>query len=90
MNNIRYTARAIGNIDNGPNVLNSSRVGVFELHNDIETQVGSYIRNFPDLHRTFYHFRRKGKDYALFSPVYTAIRVLELPSCRDIGWEGGT
>jgi hypothetical protein len=89
MSTISYFAKAIEKIDNGPNVLNSIRVGVFELRNGIETQVGSYVRNFPDLHRTFYHFRKKGKDYALLSPAYTAIRVLELPSCKDLGGEDG-
>jgi len=87
MSNIRYIAKAVEKIDNGPNVLNSVRVGVFELRDEIETQVGSYIRNFPDLHRTFYHFRKNGRDYALYSPIYTTVRVLELPSCADIGGE---
>jgi hypothetical protein len=82
-----YEAREIRKIDNGQNVLHSIEVGIFRIQDNVETQVGSYTRNFSFLHRTFYHFRKNGKDYALYSPVYTATRVMELPSCNDIGGE---
>ncbi|HRQ42453.1 MAG TPA: hypothetical protein PLD25_31440 [Chloroflexota bacterium] len=82
-----YRAKEIRKIDNGPNVMNSIEVGVFKLLDGEETQVGSYVRNFPFLHRTFHHFRKNRQDFALYSPEYTTTRVMELPSCTDIGGE---
>jgi hypothetical protein len=84
-----YIAREIEQLKNPPRdgtpVMNSMKVGVFVIQDNVEHQVGTYIRNFPHLHQTFYYFRKNGKDYALYSPHYTSIRVMELPSCKDIG-----
>jgi len=63
------------------------RVGIFEIKNEYKVQVGEYIRNYFDMMKTFFHFRREGKDYALYSPEYNGIRIMELPSCKDIGGE---
>lgn len=82
-----YTAETIGKIENRPGTWNSIRVGVFRSQDENKEQVGEYTRNYPNLLRTFYHFRRNDKDYALYSPHYTASRLLELPSCQDIGGE---
>jgi len=87
MNTITFTARVIVEIQHGPNISNSLKVGVFEVSNDTERQIGEYIRNYHSLFRTFYHFRKNSRDYALYSPNYTATRVMELPSCKDIGGE---
>ncbi|HWH10612.1 MAG TPA: hypothetical protein VG165_05755 [Solirubrobacteraceae bacterium] len=49
--------------------------------------VGSYERNYPSLLRTFFPFARGGREFALYSTDYTATRVMELPSCVDLGGE---
>src|SRR5262249_41440812 len=54
---------------------------------DLEEQIGEYVRNYPNFFDTFFPFEKDGKDYALYSTDYTATRVMELPSCRDIGGE---
>jgi len=84
---IKYIAKVIEEIENAPNHWTGLRVGIFEIRNGVEEQVGEYIRNYPNLYRTFYHFRKDDKDLALYAPHYTATRIMELPSCRDIGGE---
>lgn len=84
---ITYIAEVIEEIDNGPNVWKSVNVGVFQIRGDEKIKVGEYVRNYGDLGKTFFHFRRNGIDYALYSSDYTATRLMELPSCRDIGGE---
>jgi hypothetical protein len=55
---------------------------------DGETQVGTYDRTFPPYaEQTFCPFEWNGQWFALYSPEYTATRVLSLPDCRDIGGE---
>jgi hypothetical protein len=49
--------------------------------------VGSYERNYPSLFDTFCPFAKAGRESALYSPDYTGTRVMELPSCRDLGGE---
>ncbi len=49
--------------------------------------IGSYRRNYSTLFRTFASFRKDGRSFALYSPNYSATRVMELPSCRDLGGE---
>ncbi|HKE58985.1 MAG TPA: hypothetical protein VKB46_19880 [Pyrinomonadaceae bacterium] len=49
--------------------------------------MGEYHRNYSALFNTFVHCSYGGKDYALYSPNYTVTRIMELPSCRDIGGE---
>lgn len=63
------------------------RVGVFRSEGESEVKVGEYSRNYRHLYRTFYPFKKNGKDYALYSPSYSVTRVMELPSCKDIGGE---
>jgi len=82
-----YLAREVAKIDNGPGVSNSLRVGVFRKEGDREEQIGEYRRDYHTLFRTFYPFSRNGRDFALYSPHYTCTRVMELPSCKDIGGE---
>lgn len=89
---ITYLARVLEKVQNRPGTWNSIRVGVFRKESEEqedEEQIGSYLRNYPSLFRTFFPFRQGDKDYALYSPDYTATRVMELPSCRDIGGEKG-
>ena len=82
-----YIAKVTDKINNGSGIINSIRVGVFRVEDDHEEQVGEYIRNYSAFSHTFYHFKKDGKDYALYSPHYTATMVMELPSCREIGGE---
>lgn len=82
-----YVAKVIEKIGNDPGIINSLRVGVFRVENNHEEQIGEYVRNYSTLFKTFFPFRKNGTDYALYSPNYTATRVMELPSCRDIGGE---
>ncbi len=81
----QYIARKIADL-NDPGTWTRILVGVFELQDGQETQVGEYIRNYG-LMSTFFHFQMNGKDYALYSPHYTCTRIMELPSCQDIGGE---
>ena len=82
-----YIAKEIAKIDNGPGLIKSSRVGVFRIESGREEMVGEYTRNYPVLFRTFYHFRKGERDYALYAPYYGATSVMELPSCKNIGGE---
>ncbi|MBK9923975.1 MAG: hypothetical protein IPP66_01660 [Anaerolineales bacterium] len=83
----KYKAKVIEKIDNGPGVMNSIKVGVFRVEGEREEQVCEYIRNYSTLFNTFYHCKKANKDLALYSPHYTATRVMELPSGKDIGGE---
>ena len=82
---LQYIARKIADL-NEPKTWTRIKVGVFEIRDGVESQVGEYIRNY-ELLNTFFHFQNNGKDYALYSPDYTCTRIMELPSCRDIGGE---
>ncbi|MBI5928593.1 MAG: hypothetical protein HY862_04750 [Chloroflexi bacterium] len=66
---------------------NGLRVGIFRVEDGREEQVGEYVRQYRTLYDTFFHFVQDGKDYALYSPNYSATRLLELPSSKDIGGE---
>lgn len=79
----RYTAKVIEKIDNGKGTWGSLRIGVF----DGEQQIGEYTRNYHAFMNTFEPFALDGKDYALYSRHYTGTRIMELPSCKDIGGE---
>ena len=74
-----YTARVIEWIENGPGCWQSTRVGVFCG----DDKVGEYVRNYS-FKNEFFPFQQDGKWYALYSPDYTATRVLSLPDCRDL------
>lgn len=85
--NYKYIAKPLGEIANQPGTWNSLKIGVFRVEEGREKQVGEYSRNYPQLFSTFFHFQQNGVDYALYSPDYTATRILKLPSCKDIGGE---
>lgn len=82
-----YFARVLEEVHYRPGTWHGLRVGVFRREGEAEVQVGEYERNYPSLFRTFAPFRANGRDLALYSPDYTCTRLLELPSCRDIGGE---
>lgn len=75
---MKFEAKVISN----KNTWGSCTVGVFQDGK----QIGSYERNYSLL-KTFEPFRQDNKWYALYSPNYTATRVMELPSCKDLGGE---
>lgn len=84
-----FTARPIRTIDNGP-AWNSLEIAVFEHHaHSTEVQIGSYVRNYSLLD-TFCWFRRGNKHFALYSPEYTATRIMEIvpgQGFKDVGGE---
>jgi hypothetical protein len=41
--------------------------------------VGSYVRNYSTLFRTFASFRKDGQSFALYSPLWLAPNVLDRP-----------
>lgn len=82
-----YAAKILEVIPGRPDVWNSLRVGVFRNIGQSEEQIGEYHRNYGSLFNTFFHCSYGGKDYALYSPNYTITRIMELPSCKDIGGE---
>ncbi len=82
-----YVAKSLEEIDNGPGMKRGLRVGVFRIADGQEELVGEYIRNYPALFNSFYYFQKDDQDYALYSPDYTATRILQLPSCKDLGGE---
>ena len=84
---IGYTAKILKTFEYSPGGWKGLRVGVFRVSAESEEQIGEYTRNYGSFYRTFYPFKKEDKDYALYSPHYTATRVMELPSCRDIGGE---
>jgi hypothetical protein len=63
-------------------------VSIFEPGRFRKRKLGSYIRNYHSFGvSTWYPFSRGAKDYALYSRDYTCTRLMELPSCKDIGGE---
>jgi hypothetical protein len=78
-----YYAKAY-KVENGPNCWSTCRIDVIER--STETVIGNYNRNYSPL-RTFHPFKLRGKWYALYSKDYTCTRIMELPSCKDIGGE---
>jgi len=75
-------------IDNGPGKWKTARVNIFEGAGETARKIGSYERNHAGwCDTTFAPFCRDGRWYALYAPNYTATRIMELPSCRDIGGE---
>ena len=84
---MKYVAKVLSEIDNGANYWKYLNVGVFKIENEVEEQIGEYKRNYHNLFNTFFHFQKDGKDFALYSPDYTVTRIMELPSCKDIGGE---
>lgn len=84
---IGYTAKILDTFEYSPGGWKGLRIGIFLVSPEGEEQIGEYTRNYDELYRTFCPFKKGDKDYALYSPHYTATRVMELPSCRDIGGE---
>ena len=82
-----YRAKIIDKILRRPGTWNGIRVGVFCVIDGREERVGEYIRNYPTLLSTFFAFESGGQELALYSPEYTATRILRLPDCVDIGGE---
>ena len=71
-----------------PKQWGSSKIEIFIKDNDSDRKLGEYERNYPAFGLgTFYPFTWKGRDYALYSKSYKSTRVMELPSCIDIGGE---
>lgn len=62
-------------------------VDVYQRVDGVESQIGQYNRNYSDIMRTFCPFIHKNKEYALYSKDHTSTRIMELPSCKDIGGE---
>lgn len=62
-------------------------IGVFKTENGEEIQIGKYERNYSSLFNTFFPFEMNGKELALYSTNYTATRIMDLPSCEDLGGE---
>lgn len=84
--NARY--RIVAESDRPPGKWGASKIQVFTLEGSEGTLIGGYTRNYPAFAvETFLPFSRGNRDFALFSPDYTCTRIMELPSCRDIGGE---
>lgn len=65
-----------------------SEISIFAADDLFERKLGGYTRNYPAHGMgTWYPFSRGNKDYALYSRDYTCTRIMELPSCKDIGGE---
>lgn len=84
---MKYIAKIIAELKRRPNQWKSAKIGVFTVENNEEVLIGEYERNYSSLFDTFFPFQQNGKDFALYSPDYTVTRIMELPSCKDIGGE---
>lgn len=80
--------KIIVNSIRSPGQWGNSEVSIFSADDLVTRKLGGYTRNYPAHGMdTWYPFSRGNKDYALYSPDYTCTRIMELPSCRDIGGE---
>jgi hypothetical protein len=62
--------------------------GIFGIFDSNDRQIGEFKRPFDRYgEETFTPFRRGDCWYALYSPSYVALSVLELPSCNYVGGE---
>ncbi|MEP6849188.1 MAG: hypothetical protein ABI999_10060 [Acidobacteriota bacterium] len=82
-----YIVKKIETIEYSPGAWTGCRLGVFRVVDGNEEKIGEYDRNYPNPYDTFFPFHLSGKDLALYSAEYTATRIMELPSCRDLGGE---
>jgi hypothetical protein len=80
----RYEARTTP-FEKTPGAWDCLRVEIVQV--DSGEVIGSYERNYPQLYRTFLPFVQGDREYALYSPDYSGTRVMELPSCADLGGE---
>ncbi len=75
-------------VESRPGCWNLCAIKIFLITPSQQKQIGEYTRNYPAFAlETFLPFSRGDRDYALYSRDYTCTRVMELPSCRDIGGE---
>jgi len=74
-------------VDHGPGVWATAEVSILEKTEGGDVRIGGYARNHSILYNTFVPFQKNGRWYALYSRHYTATRVMELPSCKDLGGE---
>jgi hypothetical protein len=77
-------------IDHGKNAWKTARVSIIAVGDGSGSRrkIGEYERNHAGwCKETFHPFMQNGRWYALYSRDYTATRVMELPSCRDITGE---
>jgi hypothetical protein len=66
----------------------SARVDIFDGDDGIACKIGSYERNHSGwCTDTLSPFLKDGRWFALYAPDYTTTRVMELPSCKDLGGE---
>jgi hypothetical protein len=71
-----------------PGCWNLCVVRIFLITPSEQKLIGEYTRNYPAFAvETFLPFSRGDRDYALFSRDYTCTRVMDVPSCKDIGGE---
>jgi hypothetical protein len=64
-----------------------STISVEILRPETSEVIGTFERNYHTLFRTFRPFAQDGRVYALYSPHYTATRIMLLPDCTDLGGE---
>ena len=80
----------IEKIDNGKGHWDYLKVRIYETQNDLDKEIGSYIRNYSSFFHTFHPFIKEGKWFALYSREYTGTRIMSLPDCIDLGGEENT
>lgn len=81
-----YKAKLIDKIDQGKGFISGQRIGVYRG----DDLIGTFDRNYSAYGvESFAPFERSGQWYALYSPDYTALRVLKIneDSIEDIGGE---
>jgi hypothetical protein len=75
-------------VKRGPGITDAARITIFEEAGGVARQLGGYDRNHAGwCDSTFAPFVQDGRWYALYAPDYTATRIMELPSCKDLGGE---
>jgi len=86
---LHHTYRVVAKtVPSQPGRWNQTEVSIYLDEGLIKKRLGSYVRNYPSFGvETWLPFSRGGKDYALYSRDYTSTRLMELPSCADIGGE---
>jgi hypothetical protein len=78
----------VNRVPSRPGCWDISEISIFPAEGLFKRRLGGYTRNYPQYGiGTWYPLSRGNKDYALYSPDYTCTRVMELPSCKDIGGE---
>lgn len=72
-------------VQNEPGTWDSTKVSIYKGEN----LIGEYIRNYSDYGAlTFYPFQLSSQWYALYSPHYTATRVMKIHDDRIEDWCG--